>query len=703
MTATSLFLSACMPSYAVSLEELSKSDAPAIKLPSMPPQEHKVPTLLPTEQKIYPLLQAKKYSEARDAIRADLRGSISNQDRAELLNLSAYVNFELEKYSDALKDLNELKTLTNASPRRGDETSPATPGGTEVTQFQSMILAHKRIGDTYLRLRKRDKAFAEYSLAHAIARNHHLEETSPAISDMEEAIVGVLFEENKYNEAQHHAEELVAVCKKRAESRELLDVIRLMWAYIHLLQIYDKTDPARHDALQSEAMPLIAQLMVLRMTREGTNLAEEEAKYDLLGKSLLASYIEENKPESLADYLWLGKQFRMRTLPLISWERLGSQPKATILCVHGLGLENRAFGALARRLVDKGFAVFALDVRGFGAWQSEYGAETVSFDRALSDVHAVIKVLKAKRPGVPLFLLGESMGGAIVLRAAAEYGADFDGVISSVPSPDRHGGALMALKVGLHLGNPNKPFNIGEQVAEQATSSQDLRNLWMRDPKAKTDLSPVELIKFDRFMKETRRKCATIRNTPIIVVQGMADKLVKPEGTYEMYDRVNSPDKTMIIIGNAEHLIFETPNQSTVLIDGLSAWLYNHVTKPQAMQSEPQAMQSEPQATQSESQAMQSEPSAMQSEPRAMRWEPRAVQSEPRAMQSEPPVTQSEPQAMQSTPLAMQSEPSATQSTPHAMRSEPRAMQSTSLATQLTPQTMQSTPQATQSTPQTMH
>ena len=54
----------------------------------------------------------------------------------------------------------------------------------------------------------------------------------------------------------------------------------------------------------------------------------------------------------------------------------------------------------------------------------------------------------------------------------------------------------------------------------------------------------MELLKFDRFMKETKKRCSLIDATPMMVVQGMADRLVKPKGTYDMYDNISSPDKT---------------------------------------------------------------------------------------------------------------------------------------------------------------
>ena len=60
------------------------------------------------------------------------------------------------------------------------------------------------------------------------------------------------------------------------------------------------------------------------------------------------------------------------------------------------------------------------------------------------------------------------------------------------------------------------------------------------------------------------------------MVQGLKDKLVKPQGTYDLFAAVKSDDKTMMIIGDAEHLIFETDNQNVVVLDSLCSWIDKH-------------------------------------------------------------------------------------------------------------------------------
>lgn len=89
------------------------------------------------------------------------------------------------------------------------------------------------------------------------------------------------------------------------------------------------------------------------------------------------------------------------------------------------------------------------------------------------------------------------------------------------------------------------------------------------------NLGTDELIKFDSFMKSTKQKVQQL-NKPVMIVQGGADPLVKPSSTIELYDAVKTKDKTLIIIGYKEHLIFENEQFSPIMMEGLTNWLRGH-------------------------------------------------------------------------------------------------------------------------------
>jgi alpha-beta hydrolase superfamily lysophospholipase len=263
--------------------------------------------------------------------------------------------------------------------------------------------------------------------------------------------------------------------------------------------------------------------------------------------------------------------------PCLSWIDYSRDPKAVILCVHGLGLHNGTYSDFGKRMCQYGYAVYAVDMRGFGSFMESQGKQRVDFDGCLQDIHSTLKVLHRLHPGLPVFILGESMGGAIALRATAEYPDLIDGLVSSVPSGDRFKQGKTELKVALHLlDGANKPFDVGEGVVEQATQKPELRAAWSNDPLARMDLTPNELIQFQHFMNQNHEMAKLITTRPVLVVQGCKDRLVRPEGTVELYNELGTPDRQLELIANGEHLIFEENQFTDEGIATLCKWLDSH-------------------------------------------------------------------------------------------------------------------------------
>jgi alpha-beta hydrolase superfamily lysophospholipase len=263
--------------------------------------------------------------------------------------------------------------------------------------------------------------------------------------------------------------------------------------------------------------------------------------------------------------------------PCVSWIDYSRDPKAVILCVHGLGLHNGTYADFGKRMCQYGYAVYAIDMRGFGSFMESKGEQRVDFDGCLEDIHSTLKVLHRLHPGLPVFVLGESMGGAIALRATAEYPDLIDGLVSSVPSGDRFKQGKSELKVALHLlDGANKPFDVGEDVVEQATQKPELRAAWSNDPLARMDLTPKELIQFQRFMNQNHEMARLITTRPVLVVQGCKDRLVRPEGTVELYNELGTTDRQLELIANGEHLIFEENQFTDEGIATLCKWLDSH-------------------------------------------------------------------------------------------------------------------------------
>ena len=265
--------------------------------------------------------------------------------------------------------------------------------------------------------------------------------------------------------------------------------------------------------------------------------------------------------------------------PCLRWAGDGSPPRAAILCVHGLGLHNGSYTDFGKRMSRLGYVVYAVDMRGFGSYKDSEGKEQVDFDGCLADIKATLMLLHRAHPTLPVYLLGESMGGAIVMHATASFPELVDGTVSSVPSGTRFKQGKSAMSVAMHAleGGLNKQFDVGSGVIKQATEKPELREAWGSDPLNRLNLSPRELMIFQNFMDHNHAVAPLIKDKPILMVQGCKDKLVKPEGTVELFNELSTPDRRIQLVENGEHLIFEEGQASDAALDSLTNWLDLHI------------------------------------------------------------------------------------------------------------------------------
>lgn len=119
-------------------------------------------------------------------------------------------------------------------------------------------------------------------------------------------------------------------------------------------------------------------------------------------------------------------------LPLRVWMPDGA-PEAVIVALHGFNDYSNAFEGPGTYFRVRGIATYAYDQRGFGANESH--GIWPGVDNLVFDLRQMVQALRLRHPDTPLFLLGESMGGAAVIAAASR--PDFpkvEGIILSAPA-----------------------------------------------------------------------------------------------------------------------------------------------------------------------------------------------------------------------------------------------------------------------------
>jgi acylglycerol lipase len=120
-------------------------------------------------------------------------------------------------------------------------------------------------------------------------------------------------------------------------------------------------------------------------------------------------------------------------LPLAAWVPATAPPRAAIVALHGLNDYHATWEESAVQLSADGFAVYAYDQRGFGA--TEQRGIWAGSDVLARDVRQVAALVRARHPDIPLYVLGESMGAAVLLRALAQQpGGWVDGAVLLAPA-----------------------------------------------------------------------------------------------------------------------------------------------------------------------------------------------------------------------------------------------------------------------------
>jgi alpha-beta hydrolase superfamily lysophospholipase len=109
-------------------------------------------------------------------------------------------------------------------------------------------------------------------------------------------------------------------------------------------------------------------------------------------------------------------------------------PEAAMLFVHGMGAHAERFAELSARLNSEKISCYSVALHGFGELSGTKQGHVDSIRVYHMTLAAMKEMIKKENPGVPVFMLGESMGGLIATVHAIGYDRDFAGLIVTVPA-----------------------------------------------------------------------------------------------------------------------------------------------------------------------------------------------------------------------------------------------------------------------------
>lgn len=248
--------------------------------------------------------------------------------------------------------------------------------------------------------------------------------------------------------------------------------------------------------------------------------------------------------------------------------------KIIVVCIHGLGLCARAYQPLAKELSAVGIDGFAVNVRGFGPDREQPDRAKLNCADTVDDVSKLLAQIHKEHPDYRVFLIGESMGGALAIRIAAENPALVDGVVCSAPAWKLLKMRQTAVKgiFELFLFPGTHPGPAARAMMHQATNDSELRDHWLADPSHKMKLSFKEATSFLRFISKTKTYAKQLTK-PVLIIQGLNDNLVSPKAVAKLVRGIPSSNKTFVIDAQGEHLVLEEGKFSPPLVEKLVEWI----------------------------------------------------------------------------------------------------------------------------------
>jgi alpha-beta hydrolase superfamily lysophospholipase len=272
------------------------------------------------------------------------------------------------------------------------------------------------------------------------------------------------------------------------------------------------------------------------------------------------------------------------TLFARAWRPAEGEPRGVLVVMHGLRDHGGRYAGVAERATRRGYAVYAFDLRGHG--RSAGRRVTIDgFDQYVADLDTFVTAVRGKEPGRPVFVLGHSMGGAIVTLWAVTRQPDVAGVITSAPAlrldlpPVAAAGTLLSATLVPNLG-ALAPTN-DDFSTDPAVEAEMGKDPLIYQPGGPVATAAGLVGAIERIWAGVDRL-----TVPLLLLHGTADKLTAPAGSRELYQRAASTDKTLRLYDGLAHDLVHEPGQEQVVGDVL-AWMDAHTGGPATAFAEP--------------------------------------------------------------------------------------------------------------------
>lgn len=274
-------------------------------------------------------------------------------------------------------------------------------------------------------------------------------------------------------------------------------------------------------------------------------------------------------------------------MPIYHWAPC-EKPKGVVLALHGLAMHGQTFGELARGLADQGFLVYSTDMRGYGRLTKEYPHEfcsakdckqKINYKRSQEDLLKLADRIKADHKGLPMYIVGESMGADMAIRIASARPELADGLVLSAPAIRAHyfidSTTVKALPA--MMTNFKQQMDIMPYVRKYVSADPKVVKEMTVDPLVRKQLSPRDLVASLQCIKQTMSYVPNLSaDKPVLVLQSRDDKIVRADAVILLMSRLKSQDQQVRWFEDHGHILIETAHIKPDTMQTIVGWLNDH-------------------------------------------------------------------------------------------------------------------------------
>jgi alpha-beta hydrolase superfamily lysophospholipase len=244
------------------------------------------------------------------------------------------------------------------------------------------------------------------------------------------------------------------------------------------------------------------------------------------------------------------------------WSTEG-EPRRIVQIVHGYAEHGGRYAHVAEALTRQGAVVVADDHSGHGRSDGERALIT-DFEEVVEDLHALAAITRAEHPGLPLVLVGHSMGGLLAGRFCQRWPAEVAGVAfcGAVIGDWQWARDVLATPELPHI--PFDPLALSRDPEVGAAYAEDPL---VYHGQYKRGLLEAEVDALDRFQEDVARL-----TMPVLFLHGSEDPFVPYQRSLRAVQEMPTRDLTIHVYPGARHEVLNEINRDEV-IGHMADWI----------------------------------------------------------------------------------------------------------------------------------